>query len=325
VTGKNKDFSSLKEFIDKRIVSSIKKNDPGLLYEPSKYILQTGGKRIRGILVLLTGELMNVKHSSSINYAAAIEILHLFTLVHDDIMDNATLRRGFETIHNRWDNGTAILSGDFLVGLAYNLLLKSKSEQIDKIAQVFTEAIIEVCEGQAYDKEFETRNDINLNEYYRMIEKKTGKLFITSCLLGGLIGNASKKELSALKKYGFYIGRAFQIVDDLLDVTSTEEKLGKNIYNDIKENKKTYFYAVALDIFSVKDISKLKKLYSLKEKDKNAINEVVELYRKYNLIDKAEHEVINLIKKAKQLLLIFPEQKRNNLDRFTNTLGLRKF
>jgi geranylgeranyl diphosphate synthase type II len=318
-------ISYLKEVIDKRIVLSIKRKEPKLLYDPSKYILKTGGKRIRGILLLLTANLLNVDFSRTVNGAAAIEILHLFTLVHDDIMDNATLRRGSQTIHTRWDTGTAILSGDFLVGLAYNLLLEIKAKQLNKISKIFTEALIEVCEGQAYDKEFESRTEIKLGEYYNMIEKKTGKLFEASCIIGGLLGNASQNQLKILQKYGFFIGRAFQIKDDLFDITSSEEKLGKNVYHDIKENKKTYFYAVASDIFSKKDFSLLKKLYSLGRKDKKIINEIISLYRKYDLISMAEQEVNTLIGNAKKSLLVFSQDRRILLEDFTDNLGLRKF
>jgi geranylgeranyl diphosphate synthase, type II len=318
-------FSYLKEYINKKIISSVSRKEPKLLYDPSKYILQTGGKRIRGILVLLTGGLMDVEHKDSLNFAAAIEVLHLFTLVHDDIMDNATLRRGFKTIHTKWDTGTAILSGDFLVGLSYELLLKNKVDQIDKIAKVFTGALVEVCEGQAYDKDFESRSEINLKEYYNMIEKKTGKLFEASCIIGGLIGNCPEQQMKNLKNLGFSIGRAFQIKDDLLDITSSEDKIGKNVCHDIKENKKTYFYAVASEIFSRKDFLHLKNLYSLKKKDKKMITDVIELYNKYKIIDRADHEVQILIDRAKKSLRIFPESGRCMLESFADKMVMRKF
>jgi geranylgeranyl diphosphate synthase type II len=318
-------YSELRKIIERKINLFLKKTKPSFVYEPCRYILSTGGKRVRGVLVFLTCNAAGGILNNCINSAVAIELLHLFTLVHDDIMDNADRRRGFTTIHKKWDASTAILTGDILIGLAYNILLKTKTRQIDKIVKTFTNAIIEVCEGQAYDKEFESRDEITLPEYYKMIDKKTAKLIETAAIIGGLLGNSNTKQTSALEKFGALIGRAFQISDDLLDITGTEKELGKNIFSDIKECKKTYLYTQANNLFTRKDFLQLKDLYLCRNKTEKQLKQILELYYKYNIIEKAVFEIELLIKKAKRFLSVFPNNKRRLLEDFSDMLETRKY
>ena len=214
-----KNFSSqyqrYKEIVDRQLRSCVRKNEPLSLYQPVRYVLSGGGKRIRPLLVLLSCEAVGGSTQQAQHAAVAVEILHNFTLVHDDIMDNAPSRRGRATVHTKWDTNIAILVGDELVALVYRELLKTRSPYIARVADIFTERVVEVCEGQAYDKEFETRKHVSLDEYLLMIGKKTGKMVSVASEMGAVIGGGSPSEIRALKLYGTFIGRAFQIQDDL--------------------------------------------------------------------------------------------------------------
>lgn len=229
-----------KSLIDEYLKECVKETKPRSVYQPIRYVLAGGGKRIRPLLVLLSCEAVGGTMRDALHAGAGIEILHNFTLVHDDIMDHASSRRGRATIHTKWDENVAILVGDELLALAYRTLLKTKSQHIQEITKAFTEGVVEVCEGQGYDKEFETRPHVSVQEYLLMIRKKTGKMVAVAAEIGALIGNANKKHRSALKRYGEHIGRAFQIQDDLLDVIANEQEFGKTIGGDLVEGKKTF-------------------------------------------------------------------------------------
>ena len=326
---KNLEFKlkTIKNKIDKLVKNYIKKNNPILLYEPAKYSLKSEGKRIRGLLCVLGYEAVRKgTFSNNIFYAASsLEILHLFTLIHDDIMDNADSRRGRETIHKKWDTNTAILTGDLLVGVAYNSLLKAKFKNLVYAINEFNDALITVCEGQGYDKLFETYENIKIKEYYLMIEKKTGKLIESSVIIGAILGEANKSQINSLSNYGKYIGRAFQIKDDLLDIIADEKKLGKSKYGDIKESKKTYFYAKALSCFNSKDLHTLKFIFQKKSKSNSDITKVVELFEKYNLIIIAENEINRLITLAKKSISNIDKSKRAPLELLADKLAVRTY
>lgn len=220
-------YINYKTQIDERLFNFIEEEHPKSLYEPLKYILSGGGKRIRPMILIFCCEAIGGTIEDSIDAAVAIEILHNFTLVHDDIMDNADTRRGRATIHNKWDLNIAILAGDELIGLAYKSLLMTNSPNIGEIARVFTNGIIEVCEGQSYDKEFESRESVSVSEYLMMIRKKTSKLLETCAAVGAYIGNGSPEQVENLMNYAKNLGLAFQIQDDLLDITADENAFGK--------------------------------------------------------------------------------------------------
>ncbi|MCP4971472.1 MAG: polyprenyl synthetase family protein, partial [Arcobacter sp.] len=219
---------------------------PTSLYEPCSYIIKSTGKRLRPFLVMLSAQAVNSKISSVTNAAIAVELLHNFTLVHDDIMDNADKRRGRTTLHIKYNTNTAILAGDNLIALAYKSLLRDCKHSTNEIVNDFTQGITEVCEGQSLDTDFENRKKVTLDEYVVMIQKKTAALAETCCSIGARLGNGTKSEITSLKNYGKYLGLAFQIQDDLLDIMADEKELGKKIGGDLIEGKKTYLLLSAL-------------------------------------------------------------------------------
>jgi geranylgeranyl diphosphate synthase, type II len=235
-----------KSAMERYLRSFITEHKPQTLYSPAKYVLVAGGKRIRPVITLLACEAVGGEASNALHAGAGIEILHNFTLVHDDIMDHAETRRGRLTVHKKWDENVALLAGDALLALAYRALLRTKTTRIQEISKVFTEGVVTVCEGQALDKEFEIRHRVHVNEYLLMIEKKTGKLVSVAAQIGALIGNAASSDLEALRRYGEYVGRAFQIQDDLLDIVADEKEFGKTIGGDLVEGKKTFLLIEAL-------------------------------------------------------------------------------
>ncbi|CUU06863.1 Geranylgeranyl pyrophosphate synthase, partial [Candidatus Kryptobacter tengchongensis] len=222
-------YNAYKKVIDERLKQALIEEKPVGLYEPIRYILFAGGKRIRPIILLLSCESLGGDYEDAINAALAVEIFHNFTLVHDDIMDNADLRRGLLTIHKRWGINTAILSGDAMFAIAYKFLSSIKSARIDEIFNSFTQAAIEVCEGQALDLELETSFDVSIDDYIKMISKKTASLIKNSARIGALIANGSNEQILALENYGLNLGLAFQFMDDLLDVVASSDEFGKSI------------------------------------------------------------------------------------------------
>ena len=223
------------------MLDCIKVKEPKKLYEPFEYIMTGGGKRLRPVLTVFSAGAVGNNPEDAIDPGIAIEILHNFTLAHDDIMDESPTRRGKETIHKKWDKPTAILVGDMMVGFAYNLLPRARQhKRADEIHTAFTNGLIEVCEGQAYDMQFNQRTDVTFEEYFNMISLKTAKLIETSAVIGAHVGLGSDDEVEKLRNYAKSLGIAFQLQDDLLDISSTEAEFGKSIGQDIIEGKKTY-------------------------------------------------------------------------------------
>jgi geranylgeranyl pyrophosphate synthase len=210
-----------------------------LFYEPIHYVNNLPGKKIRPLLTLVAGLAVGGQLENLIYPATAIELLHNFSLVHDDIMDNDDTRRGQPTIHVKWDIGTAILTGDGLLGLAYRKLLNTPNIRTNRLAVLFTEAVLEICEGQALDKIFETREEVTEKAYFTMISKKTATLMQLACEIGAIVGTGTSAEIRALANFGFNLGIGFQIQDDLLDIFADEERLGKPVGSDLRKNKKT--------------------------------------------------------------------------------------
>jgi len=319
-------YVELKNLVDRYLVDTIQPTKPQSLYRPLKYVLAGGGKRIRPVLVLLCCEVVGGKPEDALHASVGIEILHNFTLVHDDIMDNASARRGRPTVHTRWDSNTAILVGDELLALAYHILLKTSSSRISEIADVFTDGVIEVCEGQAYDKEFETRSTVAVDEYLLMIRKKTGKMVAVSTEIGGLIGNASSEELVALRTYGELVGRAFQVQDDLLDVVGDEKKFGKTIGGDLKEGKKTYLLLEALRRARGEEKKLLKSLIKNRSVAKGKLREFRRILDTTGAIRAAGDFVASDIAQAKQELeKMKPSSARDMLYWFTDMLLHRTY
>jgi geranylgeranyl pyrophosphate synthase len=213
---------------------------PRELYDPMAYLLEAGGKRIRPLLVALSCEAVGGTLEDCLDAAVAVELLHTFTLVHDDIMDRDALRRGRPTVHVKWDEATAILAGDGLVTAAFESLIRSTHPNAGRALKRFAESLMGLCEGQALDKLFESRGGVTLPEYLDMIGRKTGLLIEACCSIGALLGNATEDETAALERFGAEIGAAFQIQDDLLDVAADGHRLGKPLCSDIVAGKKTF-------------------------------------------------------------------------------------
>lgn len=319
-------YLEYKSKVDHYLAEAIQQSKPRSLYGPLKYILAGGGKRIRPVLMLLCCEVVGGKSEDALHASAGIEILHNFTLVHDDIMDNAKSRRGRPTVHTKWDSNTAILVGDELLALAYHVLLKTSSARIREIADVFTDGVIEVCEGQAYDKEFETRAKVSVDDYLLMIRKKTGKMVAVSTEIGGLIGDGRPDELAALRAYGELVGRAFQVQDDLLDVIGDEKKFGKTIGGDLKEGKKTFLLLEALRRARGADKKLLQSLIKNHGTAMRKVREFRRIFEETGAIKTARDFVARDIEQAKkELEKTKPSEAREMLYWFTDMLLHRTY
>lgn len=284
--------------VNKKLAGVLKNRKPESLYKPSDYILSNSGKRLRPILVLFSAKAVGGKMNSVYNAALAVEMLHNFTLVHDDIMDNADLRRGKKTLHKLYDLNTAILSGDSLLSVAYEYLLKDCKVNAREAVSAFTEGLIEVCEGQSLDTEFERRSDVSLNEYIIMIKKKTAALAMTCCKLGAILSDANKSDIKALSDYGLNLGIAFQIQDDLLDIIGEAEQFGKTVGGDLLAGKKTFLFIKAFE----KAKGQYKKDLLKMVKDKGITPDRVDYFKnmfiELGVIDDARKEIKKFTNKA---------------------------
>ena len=238
--------------------------EPKSLYEPIHYILQLGGKRLRPVLTLLTAEIFGADHKKALDASLAIEIFHNFSLVHDDIMDDAPLRRGEQTVHEKWNLNTGILSGDAMLIMAYQLFESYEPIVFQKLAKLFSKTALEVCEGQQYDVDFEKRDDVTEAEYLKMIEYKTAVLVGAAMEMGAIIANANELETKYIYDFGRLLGIAFQLQDDYLDAFGNPETFGKQVGGDIIENKKTFLYLKALENASTEDKTRLIELFQSK-------------------------------------------------------------
>jgi len=309
----NQQLDKLKNIFEEKISNLFNDKLPTSIYEPAKYILKGSGKRIRPLLVLLSAKVVRGKYNDVYNAAIAVELLHNFTLVHDDIMDNSDLRRGKLTIHKKYDTNTAILVGDSLLAIAYEYLLKDLKKKSKDIIASFTKGLVEVCEGQGYDKEFEIRNDVTLKEYLLMIKKKTAAMMEMACAVGSSIGGGSTNEIKALSNFGLNIGMAFQINDDLLDIIGKEEEFGKNIGCDLLEGKKTYLFLKALDKAQGEQKEFLNKIITNKGIKTEEINFYKNLYYELNVIDDAKSKIKFYTEKAIKNLNFFNNKKEKNM------------
>lgn len=222
-------------------------NEPTELYSPISYILSLGGKQIRPVLTLMAADIFGTDPKEAIHAATAIELFHNFSLMHDDIMDDAPLRRGYKTVHEKWNVNTAILSGDAMLILAYQYFENYEPLIFRDLAKLFSKTAIEVCEGQQWDIEFEKRNDIKIEQYIEMIKYKTAVLVAAALKMGAIVSKASEKDSQSIYDFGLNLGLAFQLQDDHLDAFGDQATFGKNIGGDILENKKTYLYLKALE------------------------------------------------------------------------------
>jgi len=308
------DYVSLYETERKKINAilsgALKHRNPASLYEPGSYILNSGGKRIRPLLVLLSAKAVGGKFTTAYNAAAAVEMLHNFTLVHDDIMDNADKRRGRLTLHKKYDNSTAILVGDSLLSIAYEYLLKDCNGNSKQVISAFTNGLIEVCEGQSLDTDFEDRKNVSLAEYLLMIKKKTAAMAEMCCKIGALLGGGTNEQVKALGNFGLNIGIAFQIQDDLLDISADEKKFGKTIGGDLVEGKKTFLFLEALEKSTGDDRRKLLKVIERKGIKRNQINSYKTIYENLGVLDDARNEIKSYTRKAMKSINVLNEKNK---------------
>ncbi len=284
---------SLKNLIDSKLEEQSYGDSPVELYEPIRYIMDLGGKRLRPLLTLLSYQLYEEDAAEVLEEALSIELFHNFTLVHDDIMDNAPLRRGQQTVHEKWNDNVAILSGDVMLVRAYDFLLHNRPDNAVEIVKRFNQTAAEVCEGQQFDMNFETRKDVTEEEYLEMIRLKTAVLLGLALELGAMLANAGEEDIDHLRKMGECAGLGFQLKDDLLDVFADDEKFGKQVGGDIIARKKTFLTIRALQLAKGKDKKELESLYSEDSKinPEERVKRVTELYQKYGIRELTEEKM----------------------------------
>lgn len=257
------DISQYQDFFIQYLEKQSINKEPKNLYEPIEYILGLGGKRMRPVLTLMASEVFDTDYKVALPAAMAVEVFHNFSLVHDDIMDDAPLRRGQETVHEKWDLNTGILSGDTMLILAYQYFEQYEPSIFRDLAKLFSKTALEVCEGQQWDVDFEKRNDVTIPEYLKMIEYKTAVLVAAAMKMGAIVAKTSEKEADFIYDFGLNLGLAFQLQDDFLDAFGDPETFGKQVGGDIIENKKTYLYLKAREFSTPEKASELEKLFSL--------------------------------------------------------------
>ena len=274
-----KTFNEIAQLVNDEVEKLDWNKAPHGLYDPIDYVLALGGKRIRPTLTLMSCNLFSDDVTPAIAPALGLEVFHNFTLLHDDIMDRADIRRGRPTVHKKWDDNTAILSGDVMQIAAYQLIAQTPIQILKPVLDLFSQTAVEVCEGQQFDVDFESRNNVDANEYLEMIRLKTAVLLACSLKTGAIVGGAGEEDAQHLYDFGINIGLAFQLKDDLLDVYGEEATFGKKIGGDILCNKKTYLLIHALELAQGADLEELHGW--LKKSDANPddkINAITHLY-----------------------------------------------
>ena len=261
------DISKYSDALVAHLANKVTLKEPASLYEPIDYILTLGGKRLRPVLTLMSADFFGGNYKQALDASLAVEMFHNFSLVHDDIMDNAPLRRGHQTVHEKWDVNTGILSGDAMLILAYQLFETYRPEVFMQLAVLFSKTALEVCEGQQYDVDFETRNDVTISEYIKMIEYKTAVLIGASLQMGAIIAEASQSCQEKIYAFGKNLGIAFQLQDDYLDAFGNPLTFGKQVGGDIIANKKTFLYLTALQKSTPAEAQELSSLFASMPKD----------------------------------------------------------
>ena len=314
------------EFISFLEQKSVKR-EPNNLYAPISYILGLGGKRLRPVLTLLSAELFESDYKKALEAALAVETFHNFSLVHDDIMDDAPLRRGKATVHEKWDINTGILSGDAMLITAYQLFENYEGDTFKNLAKLFSKTALEVCEGQQYDIDFEERDDVTLQEYLKMIEFKTAVLVAAALQMGAIIAEASEKEQEDIYNFGLNLGIAFQLQDDYLDAFGDPKTFGKQVGGDIIENKKTYLYLNALELGTADQKKDLLDMYSIQPKDPSAkIETIKEIFIKSGSAEHTQKAIEEYTQRSFRLLdvLNISSDKKQILQEFGEGLMRRR-
>lgn len=270
---------------------------PKNLYDPLRYFMQLGGKRMRPILVLMGHEVFNKNFENALHTAMAVELFHNFTLIHDDIMDKAPLRRGKETVHTKWDENIGILSGDVLLVKAYQELIQTPGNYLKESLELFNKTAVEVCEGQQMDMDFETKDQVTIGEYLEMIRLKTAVLVGCSLELGALAANVAPQEANKLYEFGQNLGVSFQLRDDFLDVYADQEKFGKQVGGDIIADKKTFLLLTAFEEANNFQTEDLKKAMSI-EDEREKVEAVTAIYNDLSVPQITEQKINEYFDKA---------------------------
>ncbi len=319
-------FKEITALFEKRLSEIQYPEKPKLLYEPIRYILTAGGKRIRPSLTLMACNMYSENIERALPIALAIETFHNFTLLHDDIMDHANMRRGRQTVHVKWNENVAILSGDAMSIIAYKYLEQLDNDILKPVLHIFNRTAVEICEGQQYDMDFETMENVSVEQYLKMIELKTSVIIGASLQTGALAGNASEKDAALLYEFGKNIGIAFQLQDDFLDVYGDPNVFGKNIGGDILSNKKTFLLITALN--QAKGELKQKISFALQNNYTDAqikINEVTAIYNELKIPEASEKLISHYFTKAFEYISqtsVYPEKTKEILN-FTENLRKR--
>ena len=301
---------------------------PYSLYEPIKYVLSMGGKRIRPTLMLLGYNIFKNDPEKILMNAIALETYHNYTLLHDDLMDNADLRRGHETVHKKWDANTAILSGDSMLVLAYERMAQCDEKHLAKVLKIFTTTALEIGEGQQYDMEFETRNDVKEEEYIEMIRLKTSVLLACALKIGAVLADASEEDAENLYKFGEQIGLAFQLQDDFLDVYGDTKVFGKEIGGDITSNKKTFMLINAFNHANDAQRAELQKWVDAKKfARKEKVAAVTRLYNEIGIDKLAQDKIAYYFEQSKKYLdaVNVPAERKEELAKYAQKMMKRQY
>jgi geranylgeranyl diphosphate synthase, type II len=321
-------IDSFQNLIQQKINELDFEKTPAELYEPMKYALTMGGKRIRPLLTLLSCDMFGTNAEKSLPAAIAIEVFHNFTLVHDDIMDVAPLRRGVETVFKKWNQNIGILAGDALLAKAYEILIDSDINYLKQLVQLLSKVAIEVCEGQQLDMNFEHTENVNIPEYLNMIRLKTAVLTASALQAGAIVADAPEKEQQEIYHFGENLGIAFQIKDDILDVYGDKNKFGKKTGNDIITRKKTFLYLSAHVLARGRTLTLLKKNFADSAIEEVVrVKEVTEIYDQLRVKDIAESKVAFYYKNALTNLdnINIPKENKADLYNIAEQLMIREY
>lgn len=300
-----KRIKQYRDAINEHMAELFRAQKPDSLYDPIRYVVESGGKQLRPVLLLASCEAVGGQFHSCLDVAVALELVHNFTLVHDDIMDNDDLRRGRLTVHKKWNENTAILTGDALLVKAFELLSAVPRDKISYMTETFSTGILRICEGQVLDKDFENQESVTVEAYYGMIDKKTGRLFSLASELGAFLGNGDPSQIKALAEYGAKVGFAFQIQDDVLDLVSEDKVLGKSIGSDLRGGKKTFLVLYARQHLDNQDMERFDRIFQKETLDKSDYTLFIELCKKSGTFDAAESEIQTALNAAHQCLETF--------------------
>ena len=321
-------FENILQRIESEISQLQFTNPPKSLYEPIEYILSLGGKRIRPALTLMACNIYNNSIENAIKPALGLEVFHNFTLLHDDLMDQADLRRGHETVHKKWNANTAILSGDSMLVLAYERMAQCDSRHLADVLRLFTTTALEIGEGQQYDMEFETRDDVREEEYIEMIRLKTSVLLACALKIGAILADAPAEDADNLYKFGEQIGLAFQLQDDYLDVYGDSKVFGKKIGGDITSNKKTFMLINAFSHANEAQRQELEKWVNAKSFDREEkIAAVTRLYNEIGIDKMAQAKIACYFEQSKKYLdaVQVPAERKEELQKYAQRMMKRKY